>query len=125
MNWSYISPFIERFLDGIRETKAHYRLHLKSLPHGGTFFHLSTCIPFPLPIPAMSFAHRVYWQNLSKKNKTQIPQPLHAVKQISLRLTAPIKFWLNGSDNNYKNSNPTLNDYNVSNTTFDVFNNTN
>lgn len=72
----YTLPSLGLFLGQTKEKKASDSLYQKSLLRG-THFHLSACTPFPLPTPAMSLTHNLYWQNLSKKTQTllNIPTP--------------------------------------------------
>lgn len=101
VKWSYTSPFIELFLDRIREKKACYRLHLKSLLQGDTVF--ISVVAHLYPSSSQQWAlHAIYIGRICQKKKKIVkhPNPLHTVNKKSLRLTLPIKFWLNGSYNN-------------------------
>lgn len=110
---------------GIKEVKeSPLQGHIqKSLPQVSTFLPHTFYLIHPSSEPSTQFILAEFittHKQTKNQNFIKYPNPLRIIK-ISLRLTVPIKFWLNDLYFNYKNSDPIWNDYYASGTTFDVF----
>ena len=79
-----------------REEKANYKPHQQLLPQGGTFVTSGLAHLYLSP-PLLWARHTIYMSRLVKTQNSVKTPPLIYCEKTSLRLTAPIQFWLNGS----------------------------